>query len=270
MSDQTPQINQYAPAPPTATEPSMSTGETLMGIFFEPGRTFASLRERPRFLIAALIIVIVFFAYYLLYFQRIGYENVVTAEVEVQSQKSNATPEQKQQGIKVQMNPIVKAIRYGAPIINFLIFFAAGAGLYLLGAMMMARSITFKQALTVWTYSSLPPTVLTMLVNIALLFVRPPDPTDPSQYAEIVRGQGGLAHANLGMLISDPNAHPVLATTLGAFDIFAFYGLFLAALGLRKVGKMPSGTAWGIVITIWLLFVVLRIAFAGLLGRVIG
>jgi hypothetical protein len=54
---------------------------------------------------------------------------------------------------------------------------------------------------------------------------------------------------------------------LGSFDVFAFYGLFLAALGLRKVAKMSSGTAWTIVLTIWLVGTIIRFAFAGILGR---
>jgi CHASE1-domain containing sensor protein len=35
----------------------MSTAETLTGIFFEPSRTFEALRARPRFLVAALILL---------------------------------------------------------------------------------------------------------------------------------------------------------------------------------------------------------------------
>src|ERR1051325_2734944 len=48
--------------PPRAGEadgPSMSTAETLTGIFFEPSRTFEALRARPRFLVAGVILLLI-------------------------------------------------------------------------------------------------------------------------------------------------------------------------------------------------------------------
>ena len=78
MNDLDSQLN---PPPPTADSrtsiaPSMSTAETLTGIFFEPGSTFEALRARPRFLFAALIITIVVAAFSYLFIQRVGYEEI--------------------------------------------------------------------------------------------------------------------------------------------------------------------------------------------------
>jgi hypothetical protein len=53
---------------------------------------------------------------------------------------------------------------------------------------------------------------------------------------------------------------------LGVIDVFGIYGLFLAAIGLRKTGKMSAGSAWGIVIAIWLIGVILRVAIAAIRG----
>ncbi|HXL79637.1 MAG TPA: hypothetical protein VN951_02080, partial [Pyrinomonadaceae bacterium] len=102
--------------------------------------------------------------------------------------------------------------------------------------------------------------VVSMILNIVLLFLKSPDDYD------IVRAsRRGLVQANLGLLI-DMKAAPVLGTLLSSIDLFAFYGLFLAALGLKKVGKMSSGAAWGIVLTIWIIGVIVRCAFAGITG----
>jgi hypothetical protein len=140
------------------------------------------------------------------------------------------------------------------------IILAAGAGLYLLGAMLMGKKLSYKQGLAVWAYSSMPPMLLAMLLNIVLLFLKSPDDYD------IVRAsRRGLVQANLGLFV-DLKASPVLGTVLSSIDLFAFYGLFLAALGLRKVGKMSSGTAWTIVITIWVIGIIVRAALAGITG----
>jgi hypothetical protein len=250
----------YAAAPRETDAPVMSTPETLSNIFFEPGRTFEALRERPRFLVAALVALAVFMAFYLGYTQRVGYDNIVNAELETRSRTSEMSDAQKAVGRDIQSKPFVKSLRYGSPVIGISLMFAAGAGLYLLGAMLMGKGISYKQALSVWTYSSLPPIVLAMTANLVLLFVRP-----PTEEAEIARGLAGLVHANPGILV-DAAAHPVLATALGSLDLFAIYGLFLAALGLRKVARLSSGSAWGIVLGLWLIGVVARLVGAAMSG----
>ena len=252
------------PVAPAAPADTMSTPQTLTGIFFEPGRVFESLRHRPRFLVAALVIVIAFFAYYISYIQKVGYENLITAELNSGTRGQQMSAEDRERSIHVQMNPAIKALRYGGPIITLALFFSIGGALYLLGVMLVGKSLTYKQALSVWTYSSLPPTLLIMLLNIILLFIRTPDDD-----LGIVRGQGGLVHANPGLFI-DGHAAPMLASAAAGFDLFAFYGLFLAALGLRKVGRLSSGSAWGIALGLWLLGMILKITFAAILGRQIG
>jgi len=259
--------NNFVPPPPpalpvseTSDAAAMTTGQTLTGIFFEPGRVFESLRERPRFLAAAIISTIALLAFTTLFLVRVGYERMITEEIESSPRAEQMTPDQKEQAIRIQTSPVVKAIRYCAPILVVAIIIAAGAALYLLGSMLMGRQLRYKQAVAVWTYSAMPPIVVSMILNIVLLFLKSPDDYD------IVRAsRRGLVQANLGLLI-DMKAAPVLGTFLSSIDLFAFYGLFLAALGLKKVGKMSSGAAWGIVLTIWIIGVIVRCAFAGITG----
>ncbi|HVF51815.1 MAG TPA: YIP1 family protein [Pyrinomonadaceae bacterium] len=240
------------------TTATMSTPETLSGIFFEPGRTFEALRQRPRFLIAGLLLIIVFMAYYMTFVSRIGAENVARAQIMARS--PDAPPEQIEQALRMQSNPIVQAITYVSFPIVFAVIFAAGAGLYLLGAMAMAKGMSYKQALAVWVYSSLPPLVIVSLINILLLFLKSKDDIDPAAVNQ------GLARANLGLLVN-AKEHPVMATALGSVDLFQFYGLFLAALGLRIVARLSSGASWGIVLAIWLVGVIARLALSAAFGQ---
>lgn len=241
---------------PVAAGPTLSLGETLSGIFFEPGRVFESFRARPRFLVAALISLVALMAFQLLFIQRLGFENIVRSRIE--SSAPEMEPAQREQLIVAQSGTIAKVITVVAPVVVFAIIFAAGAGLYLLGTLAMGKSITYKQALAVWSYSSLPPGVLITLGNLIMLLIRSPEDID------IPTASRGLVRANLGILV-DGAASPVLATVLGAFDLFQIFGLILAALGLRKVGRLSSGAAWAVVLGIYLLGVVIKIAFAALL-----
>ncbi len=248
-----------------AAGPSMSTPGTLTNIFFDPGAAFDALRPRPRFLVAALVVIGCFMAFYLFYMQRVGYDSIVAAEIAVMRKGNpNVTDEQAAQGAQVQKSGFVKGIRMVSPALGIAVVIAAGAGLYLLGTMLMGGTMSYRQALAVWTYSSMPPLVLMTVLNFVLLFLSPPEDA-----ADIAQGaQRGLAHANLGALV-DGSASPVLATALGALDILSFYGLFLAALGLRKVGRLKSGSAWAIVLTLWGIGVLARIAVAAATGRAV-
>jgi hypothetical protein len=53
---------------------------------------------------------------------------------------------------------------------------------------------------------------------------------------------------------------------LRQFDLLRFYGFFLAALGLRKVAKLSSGQAWGVVLTLWILGLLFAVGSAALFG----
>ncbi|HEX8142969.1 MAG TPA: YIP1 family protein [Pyrinomonadaceae bacterium] len=248
--------------PPLPDGPKMSTVETLTSIFFEPGRTFDSLRAHPRFLAAAAITAVLTCVFTFVFFQRAGYENVMRAAIENSPRGDRMTHEQKEQAIGFYVNPAVKAAFYLSPLIGVLMVYAAGSALYLLGVMLMGRSITYFQALSVWAYSSFAPNLLTILVSFILLFLK------SKEELETMQPGRSLARANLGILV-DPKATPVLAAVLGSFDIFTFYGLFLAALGLRQVARLSSGAAWGIVLGLWLVGIIFKVALAAVTGTVI-
>ena len=185
---------------------------------------------------------------------------MVTEAIESSPQAAQMSPEQKERAIAMQSGPIFKGIYYGSPIIVMAVIISAGAGLYLLASVLMGRSLSYKQALSVWTYSSLPALLLAMLLNVILLFLKSPD-----DYDIVHASRRGLVQANLGLFV-DPKASPVLASLLSSFDLFAFYGLFLAAIGLRRVAKMPSGSAWTIVLAIWIFGVIVRVSLAAITG----
>lgn len=251
-----------ATQPPLPDGPKMSTVETLTSIFFEPGRTFESLRAHPRFIAATLITAILTCVFTFVFFRRAGYENVMRAAIENSPRADQMTPEQKEGAVAFYQNPVLKAINYISPLIAVAIIYAAGAAIYMLGVMLVGRSITYLQSLSVWAYSSFAPNLLTILVSFILIFLK------SQEELETMQPGRSLARANLAILV-DPKATPVLAALLGSFDVFIFYGLFLAALGLRTVARLSSGAAWGIVIGLWLIGIVIKIALAAATGTVI-
>lgn len=237
----------------------MTTPETLANIFFEPGETFAALRERPRFLVAALIIVLLSSLAMVLFFQKVSYDQFVREAFERNPRVEQMSPEQKEQAMEMQTRPVFKALAYGAPAVSVIVIILAGGALYMLGAALMGGKMSFKQGLSVWAYSSFPPAILATVLFLVLLLLKSPDDMDFSQPG------GGLVVTNLAVLVGSEGS-AILRAALRWFDLFSFYGMFLAAVGLRKVARISSGGAWTIVIALWLLGMLAGIGRAALFG----
>ena len=249
---------QWQPPPPpdvhsaqVETGPDMTTPATLSGIFFEPGRTFDALRKRPRFLIAGIILIILTTLVDVALFTRVDMGQYIRDKMEQSSSSQSQTEEQKEMGVKI--GKILGAV---LPPLSVPIVIASGAALYLLGVMAFGGSIGYKKSVSVWTYSSLPPTVIGTIIALLVLFLKASDTIDPEHL--LVTNPGAFT-----------NAHdaPVLTALLSQFDIVRFYGLFLAAVGLRKVGKISSGSAWGVVLGYWLLGLILSVAWHAIRGQ---
>jgi hypothetical protein len=239
--------------------PQMSEAATLGNIFFEPGKTFADLRRKPRFVMAGVIIIVLVTLFQVLFIQKVGYERIVRERIEANPMTEQMPKEQKDKMVEQQSSPIVKAISYAAVPIVFVFMFLLGGLLYWLGANAMGGSARFLHGVSVWVYSSLPPTIVFMLANFLVMFLKSPEDID------IMRSQSGLVQANPSFFI-DVKAQPVLAALLQAIDLFAIWGWILAAIGLQQVAKISSGAAWGVVLIIALVGVTARVVMALLFG----
>ena len=263
MSD--PNQEWQPPSPPDLENPeaageTMSTAATLTGIFFEPGRTFAAFPEigdisnldednRMRAM-KGLILLVLTIGVTALVYQRIDMGQYIRDKMERSQRNASQTEQQKEMGVKI--GKIVGAIGIPASVP---LTIAAGAGLYMLGVMAFGGSISYKQSLAVWVYSSLPPAILGSVVAVLVLFLKASDTIDPEH----------LLVTNPGAFMG-PESSPVLVAVLSQFDLLRFAGLVLAAIGLRKVARISSGSAWGVVLGFYLIRAVLAIASAAIFG----
>lgn len=240
-------------------QPQMSEAATLGNIFIEPGNTFEDLRRKPRFLLAGLIIILAVTAFNAIFIQKVGFERLVRERIESNSRIQEMPTDQKEKIIEQQSGQVAKVISYIAPPIVFAIFILIGGLIYWLGANAMGGTAGFLNGISVWVYSSLPPTILFVIANLAVLMLKSLDEID------LTRAQSGLVQANPSMFI-DAKSMPALAAALSAFDLFAIWGWVLAAIGLRKVAKISSGAAWALVLILGLVGVAIKVIFALIFG----
>lgn len=236
-------------------EPEMSEVGTLGNIFFEPGRTFLDLARKPRFIIAGLVILVAFTSFQTAFFEKIGFEKVQRARLEANSRVQRMPDDQREMMIQQQTSPVVKYITYGATPIVLIILFFLGGLIYFLAIKALGGTSGYFQGVSIWVYASLPPTVLFVLVNFLVLFLKAVEDID------LVNSQGNLAQTNPSFLINSGEM-PVLAAVLATFDIFTIWGWILAAIGLQKIGKLSAVSAWSIVLVMGLLGMALRVVGA--------
>jgi hypothetical protein len=237
----------------------MSEVATLGNIFFDPGATFEDLRRKPRFVLAMLLIIFSFSAFQIAFVEKVGLKKIIAARFESNSRAQQMPVDQKNQMIEQQSAPMFKYISYVAtPIVMAIALFLGGL-LYWLGIGAMGGKTGFLNGVAVWVYSSLPPTIVAMAANFLVLMIKPVDDID------LASSQQGLVSANPTMFM-DLKGSPALAAVLSAIDLFAIWGLILAAIGLSRVGKLSSGAAWGVVLAISLFFLAIRVAFASFFG----
>ncbi|MBE7516401.1 MAG: YIP1 family protein [Chloracidobacterium sp.] len=245
--------NELSPRPDN--EPEMSEISTLGNIFLEPGRTFDALRNKPRFIIAGIIISLLVGIYSAALTAKIGETNLRNyVSEQIDKRFPDLPADQKQTSIDGQMK-VASIVRYLVPLFVFISLFFGGL-LYWGASKAFGGDGGFVHNVSVWVYSSFPPTVVAMAANFVVLAFKDADSIN------LETSQRGLinAYTNLAFLIDGKNL-PVLATVISSFDIFFIWGWILAAIGLKRTDKLSSGSAW---------MVVVIIALIGVMSRVIG
>ncbi len=241
--------------------PQMSEVATLGNIFLEPGRTFEDLKRKPRFLLATIIVSLLVTAYGFGLYYKVGDKGVrefILQQIEKNPQAGSMDATQKAGAVDMQMT-ISKVARFAMPLLVAISLLIGGL-LYWAGAKAFGGNGGFMHGFSVWVYSSLPPTLVSMIANFIVLAFKSVDEID------LATSQRGVIHANPGFFV-DGKASPVLATLVGTLDLFMIWGWVLAVIGLRITNRLSSGSAWAIVIIIALIGVMLRVVGAFFSGN---
>lgn len=248
-------------AMPAAEPPQMSEIATLANVFIEPENTFKDMVRKPRWIIAGVIISLLVGVYTLGVLMKVGEAGVrssIAEQVDKGFGADRMTPEQKKDTVDMQVN-INKYTQYAVPVFVFISFFIGGF-LYWVGSKAFGGAGGFFQNLSVWIYSSLPPTVIAMIANFIVLALKSADEID------LATSQRGLLQASPAFFV-DGKSNPVIATLLSTFDVFAIWGWILAAIGLSVVNKMSKGAAWTLIFIILLVGLGFRLLFAVMSGN---
>ncbi len=227
--------------------PTMSFGQRLTGIFFEPSRTFKDIDRKATWIGIFIIVAILGIAVAYVMMSHLDTEALLRQQMAAR----NMSQEQINQAIAAQQgSPIIRNLKYlgvvfapVAQIVSYLVI----AGVFLLVFVLMGAQLTFKKALAVTIWGMAPAGIVMSILSIALIYIKNPTTFDPYQ---------GIVMSNLGGLV-DGKTHPILASLLGSIDLFSFWSIVLLSLGFAAISnrKLTTRKAAVGVVLLWAIFV---------------
>jgi hypothetical protein len=242
-----------------AVEPEsaeMSEFSRLAGVFFEPGKTFADIAERPNFWVPLILMIAASLAFTITISQRIGWDRVVRQQLEPRmAQMSDAQREAVSKTMDMQVK-MASIFGYVGGVLGVPISYLIVSGI-LLGIVrgIMSAPVRFKQVFAIMCYASLPGLIFTVLV-IAVMFLKNPDEFNL---------QNPLVF-NPGAFMDPQSPLKFLRSVASSLDLFTIWTILLVATGLKAAGgkKLSFGGALTAVALPWAILVLGRASLAGL------
>lgn len=236
------------------SQSKLSEMERIVNVFTAPSKTFTDILRNANWLVPFILMSIMSLAYVAVVDKKIGWNQVVENKFASMSEKQKdqleqMPPERRAQQQKIMLGSF-KYGSYASPVF-FLGVFALLALIYMFAFNFgLGAEVRYKHALAVLMYASLP-SILKTLLAIGTVFLNS-DPTTFNFENPVV--------TNPGFAVSEAG-QPVLYSLLSKIDVFAFWGLFLTAIGFSCVGKVKKNSALGLVFGLYGAYALVGILF---------
>jgi hypothetical protein len=237
-----------------AAEPQaqISAWGRVTGALFNPKETFADIARKPTVLLPIILMTVLGCAVAYMMNQKIDWYAYIRHQIEQSPRAANMSAEQINQAAQMQSRfspPFAYGIGLLGGLLGSLIM-----GLVYWGAFSMLGGISarFKQAWAIAAHASMT-SLVSSPVLILVLFLKERGDVDPETM--LVSSAGGF----LG-----DDAPRWLASIASSFELFWFWTMFLLAVGFAAINprKLSTGKALGIILGVWLVWVLIKAGFA--------
>jgi hypothetical protein len=238
----------------------MSEVGRLLGVFFEPGKAFADIAERPRRWLVPLLLTILSGAAYIYCFgAHVGWESYLHRVMDNNAQFQQMAPEQRQRVFDLQLRfASISGMFNSAVFIPVSYLIGGGIALGIIKGL-LGVPMRFKQVFSVFCYAGLPQIILRGL-SIVVMFLKKPDDFDLLN----------PFMSNIGALMDPDKSSKFLYSLATSADVFNIWVILLTATGIKVAGgkRLSFGGALFAVLFPWILFILLRATAAamGFLG----
>jgi hypothetical protein len=217
----------------------------ILKVLYEPGAVFERVRERPKFLVPFLVIIVV---QCVLFFVNLPYLKVAVA-----AQMATAA-----QGRPAPSGGMLAAFGLiGLVIVLTVIFLLSGLILWVLASVLGGGEAKYGTLLSVVVYAAVPSAILLTIVGTIVLHMR---------------GESGITSPQdmqpaLGLDLLAPGAKGFVGAVLKAINPFSVWGVVLTAIGVTTTQRTSKGTGYTIAIVAFVISLLIAGGLASLSPR---
>lgn len=238
-------------------QPKMGAFARVLTVFVSPGAVFTDIARKPTVVVALVVLTVIGTGASISSMRHVD----VGATVREMLTKNPRTEKMGDAAIDRMATRAEKGkyVRASFSVVIIPAFMAFVALVFFLGAKLLGSDIGYVPTLSVVAHAFVPAEVVGAVIGFVVL-----------SRVGVVTGQAarGLVKSNLGAFL--PHTAPWYLHALAApLDVFTLWGLALVALGIGVVAKLSRSRAIGLVVVVFLLYVGLRLGFAGI-GHAFG
>jgi Yip1 domain len=245
-----------AAASPQQAPASVSSFGRVFGALFDPKPTFASIAQRPSWILPLLCTFVISVATVAIFGQRVGWrafmEKQIATNSRAQKQMEQLPPEKRQEIIDRQVKFASIFGYVGVVVATFVAPVIVAALMLAVFNLTTGTKVGFSTSFGIVTHSWMP-FVIAGLLGILILFIKDPSTIDLEH----------LVASNPGALLSDTSPK-WLVSLLTSFDIFTFWALILQGIGYSATNpkKISFGKAFASIFVVWALYVLVKVGLA--------
>lgn len=246
--------------PPAVEPPASALTDSafgrLAGVLFSPAATFASIRRRPTWLVAFLVMTLLAAAAQMVAVGKLDTSEVRDqVELALEKQGRTMSDEDLDDAVDLQMK-----FGTGCGLVFVPIGLLLVAVVFMVVLRMSGSELTFVQSLSTVVHAEMPLAVSALLAIPVLLGRTTP--------LGVTEAQNGILASNLSILAPE-GASLVMTTLLASFDLFAIWVVALLAIGFAVVAGVSRAKAATVTVVLWLVWIVFKVGLAGL-GQAFG
>jgi hypothetical protein len=208
--------------------PAMSFMQRLMGVCFEPRRTFEDISRRPTWIVMFIIVCVLAMAVNYALVTVMDHETLMRKSLAMNPLTRSMSEEQIQQVVSRPQGAFSRFSGLVFAPVGVLVTYALIAGVFLLVFVLMGATLTFKRSLVAVVWGMAPPGIILTALSLVFMFVKDP--------ADIELNPAGNVASNLGLLVSDKE-HPVINSLLSSIDVFSFWTIFLLSVAFAALSN---------------------------------
>jgi len=233
-------------------QPQMSGIARAFGVLFNPTATFEDIARKPSWIVPVVLLTILSIGVGYLMSKKVDWPGFIRAQSEKSASFQQLSEDQKQQRVEIGAK-FAPAAAWGFAICGTILLVMILTLIYWAAFNVLSGAqLRFSLPLGIVSHSFMPSLFAAILLIIVLSM---------KSFGDV--NPNTMLASNLAAYL--PGDSPNWMVSLGqSLDVFWFWTLILMALGFRAANprKIKTGSAFGIVIGLWALYVLVKVGLS--------